>query len=207
MGEPSVSGRQVRGISLASALRGPICSAAREFNVSAELVAVIVMHESQAAERRAYRVLIGSADAGERAQAALQGDSASIGVVQMRVGLARQLRSQHPSLRVAADVVDDLLTPATAVRYLAAQLARLRGQLNAFLAREGASLTQEQEIDMLALGYNIGWENLRDRNLRDTNFGRDIPARVETIRQRSQYLRVTTAYLPSVRPILIGSIF
>lgn len=207
MGEPSVGGRQLRGLSLVSTLRGPIGSAAREFNVPSELVAVILMHESQAAERRVYRVVIGSADAGERAQAAVQGDSASIGVIQMRVGLARQLRRLYPRLQTAADVVDDLLTPATAVRYLAAQFAQLRGQLSAFLTRESASLNREQEIDMLALGYNIGWENLRDRNLRDANFGRDIPARVETIRRRSQYLRATTAYLPSVRPLLVERLF
>lgn len=207
MGEPTVGARQRRGISLVSALRGPICSAAREYGVPSELIAVILMHESQASERRLYRFLVGSAEMGERAQASLQGDSASIGVAQMRIGRARQLRRAYPRLRVADDVIDDLLMPSSAVRYLAANLRQIRNELSAFLAREGASLTREQEIDMLALGYNIGWENLRDRNLRDPTFGSDIPARVETIRSRSQYLRLTTVYLQAVRPLLVGSLF
>jgi hypothetical protein len=196
---PTLGSRQQQGVSLVSSLRRAIRAAAGEFDVPAALIGVIVMHESQAAERS---TLGGLADAAESAQAWIQGDTASIGVIQMRVGLARQLRHAYPSLQRNGDVVDDLLDPAIAVRYLAARLRQLRDLLRQFAGATGASLSREQEIDMMALGYNIGWDALRDRNLRDASFGQDLPARVETIRARSRYLRFTTAYLATMENVL-----
>jgi len=196
---PTLGSRQQRGMALVSSLRRAIRAAAGEFDVRAALIGVIMMHESQAAERR---VLGGLADAAESTQARIQGDTASIGVIQMQVGLARQLRRTYPSLQRNGDVVDDLLDPAIAVRYLAARLRQLRDLLRPFAESSGASLSGDQETDMMALGYNIGWDALRDRNLRDASFGRDLPARVETIRARSQYLRFTTAFLSEMENVL-----
>lgn len=196
--EEMVGLRQVQGIFVVLQIGKEIKQAGAEFGIPPELIGAIVMHESQAAERSLMGPL---ADVAERAQAAVQGNDASIGVGQMKISEAEDLRQRFPQL-VQGDVVDDLLNRKQSVRYVAAQLKVIKDSLVAFMAAQRATLSPEQEMDMLALGYNIGWQALRDRNLRDPNLGATVPERVETIRGRSQYLTKTTAYLPTIRVFL-----
>lgn len=196
--EETVGIRQVHGIFVVLQIGKEIKQAGAEFGIPPELIGAIVMHESQAAERSLMGPL---ADVAERAQAAVQGNDASIGVGQMKISEAEDLRQRFPQL-VQGDVVDDLLNRKQSVRYVAAQLKVIKDSLAAFMSAQRATLSLEQEMDMLALGYNIGWQALRDRNLRDPNFGATVPERVETIRGRSQYLTKTTAYLPTIRVFL-----
>jgi hypothetical protein len=79
-----------------------------------------------------------------------------------------------------------------AVRYVAAGLHELRDQLDALLAQHEVTLTEPERTDLLALGYNIGWDSLRDRNLLAGDMGPDIPSRVAAIRKRSKYIELTT---------------
>ena len=196
--EETVGLRQVPGLFVVYDIGKEIKKAGAEFNIPPELIGVIVMHESQAVERSIMGPL---ADIAESVQAALQGNDASIGIGQMKISEAEQLRQRFPQL-VNESVVDDLLNKKQAVRYVAAQLKVIKDSLTAFMAAQRVSLSPEQEMDMLALGYNIGWLALRDRNLRDPNFGATMLERVETIRGRSQYLTKTTAYLPLIRVFL-----
>ncbi|MCP4357071.1 MAG: hypothetical protein GY796_03515 [Chloroflexi bacterium] len=192
--------RQIRGMGQVIDLGKTINKAGQEFKVAPEIIGVIIMHESQAAER-AQLSFEWLANAAERLQAKIQGDSASIGIGQMQVGKAKKLRQKYPQL-VGSGVVDDLLNKKRAARYVAAQLSEIQTQLDAFLAAQKATLTDDAKNDMLALGYNIGWVKLRDRNLKDRNFGADIPARVATIRNRSNYLKKTTAFVDLIRTFL-----
>ncbi len=192
---PLVTPRQMSGLMVVVPLGQEIKQAGAEFNVPPELIGVIVMHESQASERSLFGPL---ADIAEEVQAEVQGDDASIGIGQMRISVADQLRQKYPQL-AGEDVVSDLLNRKRAVRYVAAQLKEIKDSLTAFLSVRQATLAADAEMDMLALGYNIGWISLRDRNLQDPNFGATIPDRVQTIRGRSQYLQKTTAFLPQVR--------
>lgn len=120
----------------------------------------------------------------------------------MQVGVGKATAKNHPGLRGRGSVVDDLLNERTAVRYVAARLSDIRTQLRAWLATQGATLSADAERDMLALGYNIGWKSLRDRNLKDTSFGADVPARVAHIRRSSNYLTHTTAHYAVVEALL-----
>jgi hypothetical protein len=174
-------------------LRSDIRQAAQEFRVPAELVGVIVMHESQAKERRFWQS-DWIADQAERAEAAARGDSASIGIGQMQVGLAKALRKLYPALKKGG-AVDDLLKPKLAVRYVAAQLAQLQGRLRNFLKSQGVPVTTRQIRDLTALGYNIGWNQLLRKNLQNPRLGTTLAARVQAIRRQSLYLKNTTAYL------------
>ena len=108
------------------------------------------MHESQARERQE---LGGGAvaDAAERVEAGIRGDSASIGIGQMQVGVAKQTAKNHPEIRGTGSVTDDLLSRRTACRYVAARLADLRSQLRAYLKSQGATLSADAENDMIAL--------------------------------------------------------
>ncbi len=196
--KPRVGMRQIQGILQVVDLGKAIKQAGAEFNIPPELIGVIVMHESQAVERSFFGVL---ADVAERAQAELQGDDASIGVGQMRVDVAEDLRQKYPQL-VGDSAVSDLLNGKRAVRYVAAQLKEIKDALTTFMSGHQATLAPDAEMDMLALGYNIGWPSLRDRNLRDPNFGATVLERVQTIRGRSQYLTKTTAYLPLIQKFL-----
>lgn len=182
---------------------GDVYGAASALRVPPELIVAIVAHESQAKERRAVRaavpilsplaglVLDDPADTYERMEATVRGDKASIGIAQMQVGLARRLRAKFPSVARHASVVDDLLDRSVAVWYVAAALRELRDNLDAFLARQGAKLAEDEVKDLTALGYNIGWEALRDRNLLAADMGADVPARVAKVRQDSSYIRAT----------------
>lgn len=196
--EETVGLRQVPGLFVVYDIGKEIKKAGAEFNIPPELIGVIVMHESQAVERSIMGPL---ADIAESVQAALQGNDASIGIGQMKISEAEQLRQRFPQL-VNESVVDDLLNKKQAVRYVAAQLKVIKDSLTAFMAAQRVSLSPEQEMDMLALGYNIGWLALRDRNLRDPNFGATMLERVETIRGRSQYLKKTTGYIHFLRAFL-----
>lgn len=196
--KPRVGMRQIQGILQVIDLGKEIKQAGAEFNIPPELIGAIVMHESQATERSFFGIL---ADVAERAQAELQGNDASIGVGQMRVSVAEDLRQKYPQL-VEGSAVSDLLNGKRAVRYVAAQLKEIKDALTAFMSGHQATLAQDAEMDMLALGYNIGWSSLRDRNLRDPNFGATVLERVQTIRGRSQYLTKTTAYIPYIQKYL-----
>jgi hypothetical protein len=184
--------RTISGILAIQRLLPKIRQAAKEFNVPAKLIAVIVMHESQAVERVTwgFRFLENLA---ERSQAAAQGDEASIGVGQMQVKVAKQLRKKYNRLSSDSSVVDDLLDEGQAIRYVAAQLRNIRDQLETFLEAHKTQLTEEEILDLLAVGYNLGWESLQKRNLQDSKLGGTVVGRVKTIRQYSRYLRKTTA--------------
>ena len=195
--------RQIQGAFEVIALGKAIKQAGAEFNIPPELIGVIVMHESQAAERSLMGPL---ADLAERAQALTQGDDASIGVGQMRVSEAENLRQQFPQL-VQGDVVDDLLNRKQAVRYVAAQLKVIKDALTQFMSQHQVALSPEAEMDLLALGYNIGWLSLRNRNLNAPDMGATVPERVETIRGRSQYIKKTTAFLAPIRVFLAKTPF
>jgi hypothetical protein len=192
--------RQIMGIGQVIDLGKTINKAGQEFKVPPEIVGVIIMHESQATER-AELSFEWLANAAERLQAKFQGDSASIGIGQMQIREAKKLRQKYPQL-AGNSVVDDLLNKKRAARYVAAQLSEIQTQLDGFLAVQKATISDDAKNDMLALGYNIGWDKLRDRNLKDPNFGADIPARVATIRTRSNYLKKTTAYVDLIRTFL-----
>lgn len=196
--KPRVGMRQIQGILQVIDLGKEIKQAGAEFNIPPELIGAIVMHESQAAERSFFGIL---ADVAERAQAELQGNDASVGVGQMRVSVAEELRQKYPQL-VEGSAISDLLNGKRAVRYVAAQLKEIKDALTSFMSGHHVTLAQDAEIDMLALGYNIGWPSLRDRNLRDPNFGATMLERVQTIRGRSQYLTKTTAYIPYIQKYL-----
>lgn len=118
MGGPQIQPRQRRGLSVVQTYRGDIRRAAQEFRVPEDVAAVILMHESQSAERAFYAWALGSADMGERLQAQIQGEDASIGLIQMRVSRARALRQRFPALRSSDSVVTDLLGPAHEARDL-----------------------------------------------------------------------------------------
>lgn len=198
-----VSDRFNRGMGVVTLLWGPIYTASNQFNVWQDLVASIIAHESQASERRTYRAAItvfafipslfmdDPADTAERTEAKVRGDKASIGVAQMQVGLAKRLRTKFPSIKDEDDVVDDLLEPSVAVRYVAAAVRELRDNLDAFLTKYGFKLSDDEMKDLVALGYNIGWEALRDRNLSASDMGDNIPARVAKIRETSSYIKLT----------------
>ena len=190
--------RQIQGAFEVIALGKAIKQAGAEFNIPPELIGVIVMHESQAAERSLMGPL---ADLAERAQALTQGDDASIGVGQMRISEAENLRQQFPQL------VDDLLNRKQAVRYVAAQLKVIKDALTQFMSQHQVALSPEAETDLVALGYNIGWLSLRNRNLNAPDMGATVPERVETIRGRSQYIKKTTAFLAPIRVFLAKTPF
>lgn len=191
--------RQVKGAAQAAELKSEIKAAAAAYRVDPELIGVIVMHESQAAERALFGPL---ADTAERAQAAVQGDDASIGIGQMRVGLAKDLAKSDPSLRGGGSVVLDLLDEKRAVRYIAAALADTRQKLRLYIAGKATVLGSDDENHMMVLAYNIGWEALRDRNLEDKSFGANIPLRVKKIRSMSRYLRYTMTQVPLLKRVL-----
>ena len=194
---PEVTRRQTRGLMLVDNLSRAIQTAARQYNIKPELLGVILMHESQARERSIWgneRL----ANAAERAQAAIQGERASVGIGQMEVRTAAALRRRHPEL-AGGEIVDDLLQQERAVQYVAARLQDLQGDIRTFFSARRASLSPEAEVDLAAIAYNTGWESLRDRNLLDENLGSTLPERVTALRSRSSYLRFTTAYLPLMR--------
>jgi hypothetical protein len=184
-----------------------IQKAAGEHKVWWDVIAAIISHESNAMERRAANYagnaglgLVGFvvgrfvdyADLAERAQVKLKGDSASIGIGQMQVSWAKRLRNKYPTIIYWQSVVDDLLDREVAVGYVAAGLRELREQLDALLAQHNVTLRDVERQDLVALGYNIGWDNLRDRNLLASDMGPDIPSRVAAIRKQSKYIKLTT---------------
>jgi hypothetical protein len=201
-------------------LKPAIDKAAAQLKIWPEVVAAIIAHESKAMERRTAEHVgqntLGNgfglvpsrrpqfpgmyADAAERIQAKLKGDSASIGIGQMRVGWAKYLRSKFPDIQKRESVVDDLLTPVVAVGYVAAGLRDLFNKLEAFLARNNASLNQIERMELVALGYNIGWDNLESRNLMDGGMGHDIATRVAAIRKQSKYISIIRQWLRSLNP-------
>jgi hypothetical protein len=180
-------------------VRGSIRQAAAQYGVPEVWIGCIVMHESQGIERLAL------GDTGERAQAFIQGDTASIGIGQMQVGVAERLRRTDPRLRgQGTTAVDDLLNADRSVFYIAAYLAEIRRNMNLWLTRMGEALEPTLERDMVLLGYNIGWPALRDRNLSDPNFGKTYHDRAVTIRQRSHYIALATARIDLVQNALLG---
>ena len=63
------------------------------------------------------------------------------------------------------------------------------------------SISQAERNDLLALGYNIGWDNLRDRNLLASDMGPDLPSRIAAIRKKSKYIELTMrAWRQAVNP-------
>ncbi len=198
----TVYGRADRGAFAVLGLRAEIDAAAREFSVPPELIGAIVLHESQAGERSFFGGG-GLADLAERAEAAVSSDP-SIGIGQMKVSLASGLRTRHPTLAGSGSVVGDLLDRTRAVRYVAAHLGEIGGQIDAWLASQGVTPTADERRDLIAIAYNMGWVSLRDRNLLDPGLGPDVPSRITALRSRNVYLNRTIGNLRLVTDALAG---
>ncbi|MBT9555168.1 MAG: hypothetical protein IV100_04020 [Myxococcales bacterium] len=193
----SVPTREESGAREVIELRSAIRAASAQYGIPETWIGCIIMHESQSTERQ----ILG--DIGERAQANIQGSSASIGVGQMQVGVAERLRNADPRLR-GGSTIDDLLNADRAALYIAAYLAEILRKMRLWLTRMGEALEPDLERDMVLLGYNIGFEALRDRNLSDASFGVTYADRARTIRSRSQYIAHTSGHLQLVVRALQG---
>jgi hypothetical protein len=186
---PSATGRQRSGLEVIRRLRNEIRGACQQFQVPPELIAAVIMHESQARS---------GGDLTESVQALLQGGTASIGIGQMQVRTAREIQRQFPSLPTG-EPRGHLLNERHAVQFVTAYLSSLMTDIEDFLSGEGVVPNTDQLINLTAIAYNMGWENLRERNLRDRRFGNTMAERVEHILRVNRYITLTTHYIPWIR--------
>lgn len=135
--------------------------------VDATVVAAILRHEGVAFERRLFTLSptdvpgLG-ADAMESFQVALFGDTASIGPGQMQLRRARELESLgYVSARSSdRERVSSLLDNESSVEYVTGMVRYLTDQLGTV---EGfGALNQESQRRLILIGYNTGWERLRE---------------------------------------------
>ncbi len=183
---PSATQSQQRGLAVIRRVRNEIRDAGQRFQVPPELIAAVIMYESQ---QRSFA---------EGAQAFIQGETASIGIGQMQVRTAEEMQRQFPSLPTG-ESSEHLLNERRAVQFVAAYLSFLMTQIENFLSEEGTIPNPDQLMNLTAIAYNMGWGNLRDRNLGDVNFGNTMAARVEYILRENRYIRGTTRYIPWIR--------
>ncbi|RMD59661.1 RHS repeat-associated core domain-containing protein, partial [Candidatus Parcubacteria bacterium] len=131
--------------------------------VDQSLVSAILRHESAAFERRLLTPLpvMGPgviANAGEAAQALIQGDTASIGPGQMQLRRARELEQLGYVTARSTDLerVRALLGRETAVEYVTGMVRYLSDQLHTVAGF--TDLNTEQQQRLILIGYNLGWE-------------------------------------------------
>lgn len=128
-------------------------------SVDPVVVGAILRHESAAIERW---VLAGLADHGETIQAQLAGDTASIGPGQMQIRRARELEELG---YVAPQPNDNARTQAllgkeSSIAYVTGMVRYLGDQLRNISGFDRLPAESQQRI--LLIGYNQGWELLKD---------------------------------------------
>jgi RHS repeat-associated protein len=136
-------------------------------SVDSVLISAVLRHESAAFERRLLTLWPTMrpgviANTAEFVQSQIQGDIASIGPGQMQLRRARELeelgyvtaRKNDFERRLA------LLDPETSVEYVAGMLQYLTDRLSTLPGF--GDLSAENQRRVILIGYNWGWESLRD---------------------------------------------
>ncbi len=131
------------------------------------LVSAILRHENAAFERRVLTPLPAMgpgliADAAEAAQALIQGDLASIGPGQMQLRRAQELEQLgYVTARGSKwERIQALLGEETSVEYVTGMVSYLSDQLRTVSGFSDLSTEDQQRL--LLIGYNQGWEYLRE---------------------------------------------
>ncbi|MGC8880552.1 MAG: RHS repeat domain-containing protein, partial [Anaerolineae bacterium] len=145
--------------------------------VDSVLVKSILRHESAAFERRVLTPLPMMspgliANAGETAQALIQGDTASIGPAQMQIRRARELEQLGYVTARGSDQerIQALLAKETSVEYVTGMVHYLSDQLHTTFSSFSNLSTQDQQR-LILIGYNIGWEGEKDLKANIEKYG------------------------------------
>ena len=152
------------GGQLVTQLSDTITRQATAQEVEPSTVSAILRHESAAFERRVLTPLPMMspgliANAGETAQALIQGDTASIGPGQMQLRRARELEQLGYVTARGSDQerIQALLSKETSVEYVTGMVRYLSDQLHTTFSNFSNLNTQDQQR-LILIGYNIGWE-------------------------------------------------
>ena len=152
------------GGQLVTQLSDTITRQATAQEVDPSTVSAILRHESAAFERRVLTPLPMMspgliANAGETAQALIQGDTASIGPGQMQLRRARELEQLGYVTARGSDQerIQALLGKETSVEYVTGMVRYLSDQLHTTFSNFSNLNTQDQQR-LILIGYNIGWE-------------------------------------------------
>ena len=121
------------------------------------------------------------------------GKHTSLGIGGMQPETALRLRQVHPELAKNDDITEDLTNSKTAIPYVAAELGDLKKQIETFRHLHSQSPFVEPAVEirtdttLAQIGYNLGPENLFNRNLACQDNGSDYAQRMQNTCMQSHY--------------------
>lgn len=162
-----VLNRQTRdqiGGALVTELSAVVNEKAASHDVSPTLINAVIRHESGAGERRLFGVLANAAEYSEAMVRSFTDRGASIGIGQLQTGLAKELEQKgYANIPGKHDIPASLLTPSTAVEYIAGNLQYISDNLKSTYGDTFTSQDLDTQYRLILIGYNQGWEKLHTK--------------------------------------------